>query len=537
MMPNDSHAPSSTEAPADPAQATSSTTDAAVQPSQPAAQDTQAQPEQKPSEGSDAANAWFSQDGDDAGDSWLASEVSAPQQPEPEQLPDQAAPEKPKTETASPSKASTSQHSSSMSFARTVSHEVSFNDDDEGDWSLSRTDTDPFKFMPPSDRTNSFPVVPPMQPSSDTHDHQPLPSNQALDVLEETEKDVDAEEQAYKQQGATDGLDAPRRGHSSSISIGGELKSPEGQASEARFEEGIPLISQSAEKEGQSNEPTGALNSFDDGDAEDEDEDFFKQVEDGGNVAPDEAPVPSLERKSTMQVMDSLNTGTISRQPTLEETPEEDEEPAKPAAAEPTTTNAAGKEDLESKWEQAFADDDDEDFLLEDTGADGKQVDPAAFFGSDDEGFLEDEEPTPAPAPVAARQPSGSNPYVPQKQANQHAPSPYAPGAPAPAPVQAAPIHPTSAYNTPAPGTTPMGSAPQYGRAPPVRPEMPKAQSFADKSKGGYHSPYDLPTDLVTNVVKPRKRASMQQLSQANHLHTPVQPPAKCQCWHAWPSY
>ncbi|KAL6360574.1 hypothetical protein LRP88_06280 [Fusarium phalaenopsidis] len=525
MMPNDSHAPSSTEAPADPAQATSSTTDTAVQPSKPAAQDTQSQPEQKPSEGSDAANAWFSQDGDDAGDSWLASEVSAPQQPDPEQLPDQAAPEKPKTETASPSKAPISQHSSSMSFARTVSHEVSFNDDDEGDWSLSRTDTDPFKFMPPSDRTNSFPVVPPMQPSSDTHDHQPLPSNQALDVLEETEKDVDAEEQAYKQQGATDGLDAPRRGHSSSISIGGELKSPEGQASEARFEEGIPLISQSAEKEGQSNEPTGALNSFDDGDAEDED--FFKQVEDGGNVVPDEAPVPSLERKSTMQVMDSLNTGTISRQPTLEETPEEDEEPAKPAATEPTTTNAAGKEDLESKWEQAFADDDDEDFLLEDTGADGKQVDPAAFFGSDDEGFLEDEEPTPAPAPVAARQPSGSNPYVPQKQANQHAPSPYAPSAPAPAPVQAAPIHPTSAYNTPAPGTTPMGSAPQYGRAPPVRPEMPKAQSFADKSKGGYHSPYDLPTDLVTNVVKPRKRASMQQLSQANHLHAPVQPPPR----------
>ncbi|RMJ12855.1 hypothetical protein CDV36_007468 [Fusarium kuroshium] len=527
MMPNDSHAPSSTEAPADPAQATSSTTDTVVQPSKPTTQDTQSQPEQKPSEGSDAANAWISQDGDDAGDSWLASEVSAPQQPEPEQLPDQAAPEQSETETAPPSKAPKSQHSSSMSFARTVSHEVSFNDEDEGDWNLSRTDTDPFKFMPPSDRTNSFPVVPPMQPSSDTHDHQPLPSNQALDVLEETEKDVDAEEQAYKQQGATDGLDAPRRGHSSSISIGGELKSPEGQASEERFEEGIPLISQSAEKEGHSTEPTGALSSFDDGDAEGED--FFKQVEDGANAVSD-APVPSLERKSTMQVMDSLNTGTIRRQPTLEETPEEDEEPAKPAAAtEPAAANAAPKEDLESKWEQAFADDDEEDFLLEDSGADGKQVDPAAFFGSDDEGFLEDEEPTsapaPQPAPVAARQPSGSNPYLPQKQVNQHAPSPYAPSAPAP--VQAAPAHPTSTYNTPAPGTTPMGSAPQYGRAPPARPEMPKAQSFADKSKGGYHSPYDLPTDLVTNVVKPRKRASMQQLSLANHLHAPVQPPPR----------
>lgn len=532
MMPNDSHALSSTEAPADPTQATSSTTDTAVQPSEPTTQDTPSQPEQKPSEESDAVNAWFSQDGDDAGDSWLASEVSAPQQPEPEQLPDQAAPEQPKTETASPAKATTSRHTSSMSFARTVSHEVSFNDDDEGDWNLSRTDTDPFKFMSPSDRTNSFPVVPPMQPSSDTHDHQPLPSNQALDVLEETEKDVDAEEEAYNQQGATDGLDAPRRGHSSSISIGGELKSPEGQASEARFEEGIPLISQSAEGEGRSTEPIGALSSFDDEDADGED--FFKQVEDGANAVPDAAPVPSLERKSTMQVMDSLNTGTTSRQPTLEETPEEDEEPAKPAAAtEPAAANAVGKEDLESKWEQAFADDDDEDFLLEDAGAGGKAVDPAAFFGSDDEGFLEDEEPTPAPAPqsapvpVASRQPSGSNPYVPQKQANQHAASPYAPSAPAPGPVQAAPIHAASTYTTSAPGTTPMGSAPHYGRAPPALAEMPKAQSFADKSKGGYHSPYDLPTDLVTNVVKPRKRASMQQLSLANHLHAPVQPPPR----------
>lgn len=34
------------------------------------------------------------------------------------------------------------------------------------------------------------------------------------------------------------------------------------------------------------------------------------------------------------------------------------------------------------------------------------------------------------------------------------------------------------------------------------RPDLPKAQSFADKSKGGYSSPYDLPTD----IIMPRRR-------------------------------
>ncbi|KXJ93278.1 hypothetical protein Micbo1qcDRAFT_161261, partial [Microdochium bolleyi] len=49
-----------------------------------------------------------------------------------------------------------------------------------------------------------------------------------------------------------------------------------------------------------------------------------------------------------------------------------------------------------------------------------------------------------------------------------------------------------------------------FAPAPP-RPEIPKAQSFADKAKGGYQSPYDLPMDVVKS---PRKRSSMQQMSR-----------------------
>ncbi|KAM0561906.1 hypothetical protein ACHAPJ_003077 [Fusarium lateritium] len=571
-MSSDSDSTSSTEAPAD---ATSSTTNAVVQPNESTTQVVPSQQGQIPSNQGGAADASSSEESDDddsdddseedseddASNHGPASDNAAPSQIPQEEATTQPVTEKPDTETVSQPRASAAQHSSSMSFARTVSHEISFGDEDEGEWNISRTDTDPFKFMPPSDRTNSFPPVPPVHSNLDADD-QPLPSNQALDVLEETEKEADAEEELYQKEETSDGLGAPRRGHSSSISIGGDLKSPEGQDSDERYEEGLPLIPQPAQEtnEAPSAEQKESLsNAF--GEEGADGAEFFSQIQDSGPV-PDQKP--ALERKSTMQVLDSMNTGTVSQQPPLGETPEEedeeeedeedeeedeedeseseseDEDEAKDEAAAKAelTADASGtapapKEDIASKWEQAFADDDDDDdFLLEDNAGEEKQVDPAAFFGSDDEGFLDDEEPAAAPAPVpapapapapATRQPSGSNPYMPQTPAAHAAPSPYAPSTQTPG----AAVHPIPAFNTPAPVTTPFGSAPQYGQPPPARPDMPKAQSFADKSKGGYHSPYDLPTDLVTNVVKPRKRASMQQLSQASQLHAPVQPPPR----------
>ncbi|KAF5658367.1 COPII coat assembly protein [Fusarium heterosporum] len=560
-MPTDSDVPSSTEATAN---ATSSTTDTIVQPNDSTTQDAPLQHDQGSSEQSGAANAW-PQDDNEEGNDWLASE-DAPNQTQQEESSAQAVPEQNDAEASAQPK--TSQHSSSRSFARTVSHEISFGDEDEGEWSLSRTDTDPFKFMPPNDRTNSFPAVPPAHPGPEVEE-QPLPSNQALDVLEETEKEADAEEELYQREGAPEGLEAPRRGHSSSISIGGDLKGPEGQNFDERYEEGMPLIPQSAEEPTETPIPQENKTP---GDAFDEDEDadgadFFSQVQ-GSESAPDEQP-PPLERKSTMQVLESMNAGVVSKQPILEETLEEDEEEnedgeeekpkeeqddkddkdddddsdeeddegedekEKAAQIEPTPDtsdpSSAKKEDLASKWEQAFADDEEEDFLLEDNAGEDRQVDPAAFFGSDDEGFLEDDEPTeapvPAPMPVpTSRQPSGSNPYMPQTPAVQSAPSPYAPSFQAPG-ISVLPQPP--AFNSPAPAVAPFGSASQYGQPPAVRPDLSKAQSFADKPKGGYHSPYDLPTDLVTNLVKPRKRASMQQLSQADQLHAPVQAPPR----------
>ncbi|KLP20501.1 COPII coat assembly protein SEC16 [Fusarium fujikuroi] len=235
-MPNHPDPTSSTQAPA---HATSSTTpDAVVQADVPTSPDVSSQQDQKSSEQDGAANAWPSHedDGHDSND-WLASDDAVPNQTQ-----EETASNEPELDVASQPKAPVSQHSSSMSFARTVSHEISFGDEEEGEWNLSRTDTDPFKFMPPTDRTNSFPPVPPAHTNSEVEDQQPLASNQALDVLEEIEKEADAEEELYQREETTDGLEAPRRGHSSSISIGGDLKSPEGQDSDERYEEGMPLI-------------------------------------------------------------------------------------------------------------------------------------------------------------------------------------------------------------------------------------------------------------------------------------------------------
>ncbi|CAM1508089.1 Fc.00g049370.m01.CDS01 [Cosmosporella sp. VM-42] len=526
FMPN-INAAAPTEAAFDATQATSSTVEPPAQPKETTTQEPESQHSIQPPSGVESSNAWFSQDGDDAGDSWPASEEPGSQEPVAEQSPE-APLETTEPESTIPPKpkAVVSQHSSSMSFARTVSHDLDLNDDDDGDWNLSRTDTDLFKFMPPSDRTNSFPVVPMMaSPEFD----QPLPATQALDVLEEAERDVDVADEEYLSgtaQRDTSQLhhEQQTRNRASSQSMGGEMQAFEEESSDTRYEEGLPLISHAGEDQGTpgSGGSSGA-SPFDDEPGNDED--FFSHVQDSGaDSGVNGGAIPPLERKSTMQVMNSANQGTLSRQSTLEETPEEEEELAqeenKPEAAVPT-------EDLAAKWEDAFADDDDGEFLLEDSNTENKEVDPAAFFGSDDEGFLEDEEPVPAPAPAPApapssKQPSASNPYLPQAAAPQTAQSAYA-SSPRIAPVQATS---TPMYNALAP-TTPFGAVPQYGAPPQPKPEMPRAQSYADKSKGGYHSPYDLPSDLVTTTVKPRKRASMQQLPRSTPPPSqgPVPPP------------
>ena len=475
-------------------------------------------------------------------------------------------------------------HLSTMSFARTA-QEVNWAEDDEVDpeWNIQRTDTDPFKLMAKSDRTNSFPQVPPAH--TIPMNFEPL-HTQAEDIMHEVEKDPkdlfgekdnegdasffaqrplrfdepteflpEAQEETTNERG-----DFGR-------TYGGDFHPEDGQD---RYEEGLALVP-SLEKGDV--EPATKQSAFMNDDVGDEGEEFFSKVSktehSSGNAFPEPHP---LERKSTMQVMDSLHFqpheqthGDIPEEPVIESSQSSLEksigggiaaspstvlsqvlgDPEAPIHNQPEAIASlemdSGDGDLAEKWKAALAGDellDDEDEFLPDE-SDSAAIDPATLFGDDDEGFLEDVDEQdlaanafpqlaspPVPAPVTSpnghmvgfdsltgtahtnRPGSSSNRYIPSGTTTAAPPSAnlYAPSAPLLTDLSRTATTyavPTS-YAAPAMGSYAVQQPQQ------TRPEIPKAQSFADKSKGGYSSPYDLPME----VVKPRKRVSMQQMNR-----------------------
>ncbi|KEQ65023.1 uncharacterized protein M437DRAFT_28641, partial [Aureobasidium melanogenum CBS 110374] len=158
-------------------------------------------------------------------------------------------------------------------------------------------------------------------------------------------------------------------------------------------------------------------------------------------------------------------------------------------------TNEKSEEDLAAMWSAAL---DDDDFL------DDNAVDPSGFFDDDGEGFLDDFDTTPAPAQQVLSPEQALSPGIapvldgqgntvgftklggPQEQINAPA-NPYSPAAQQPNPYLSSALPSVPLYNQ---------------QQQPVRPALNNAQSFADKSKGGYSSPYDLPED----IVQPRRR-------------------------------
>ena len=156
---------------------------------------------------------------------------------------------------------------------------------------------------------------------------------------------------------------------------------------------------------------------------------------------------------------------------------------------------AAEAEDLSAAWQAALDDDD----LLDESN----DLDPSKFFTEDDDGFLEDEDPP--PSPQAARKP--------QAQDRPDAPKTFT------APYTITSQLTDQAHGRAA-GTPDTGLFDVYNQGPQqqlIRPALQQAQSFADKSKGGYQSPYDLPME----VVKPRRRPAQQPIQQSNDRQAP----------------
>ncbi|KAF3023076.1 vesicle coat component [Neopestalotiopsis sp. 37M] len=443
--------------------------------------------------------------------------------PEPE--PEQEAEQEPEIRVEPPPQSNAAKHSSTISFTRTVSHEVNFNDDDDDEWNLQRTDTDPFNFMGPNERTNSFPAVPPAEhvvPEQLEQPSSPPPATQAQEIMQEIENETQEPQSAAEPDfmRSFGDSDAQEQQGDASFPLGGDLVGTEEAASEARFEEGLPLIPQDeAMPDNEPHTSAGFDDTFADETAND---DFFSQMQ-GPEVQEVEDPFagPALQRKDT-SVFTNVTAGTDAfapETPTIAEAdPIEAEEPF-PTDPEPTDVSQASQAEepaeLDAKWAAAFGEDDD-DFLLEDSNAEEeKELDPAAFFGSDDEGFLEDDADDSAPTTTQVQESAPS-------QASTAAPiNRYTPAA---LPTQTPPLLNTfnSAPSIPqvqqvvppqySPVGIPQPAAGPYGAAQP-KPDVSRAQSFADKAKGGYASPYDLPMDVVR---PPRHRTSMQQLPRAN---------------------
>ncbi|THV85361.1 hypothetical protein D6D29_02409 [Aureobasidium pullulans] len=212
---------------------------------------------------------------------------------------------------------------------------------------------------------------------------------------------------------------------------------------------------------------------------DDQTEDFGAVV---GNVPAEENNVDPDNRVAGSGIVASQATALAQA---LQEQKAQDDAPVEEEKSE---------EDLAAMWSAAL---DDDDFL------DDNAVDPSGFFDDDGEGFLDDFDTTPAPAQQVFS-PDQSSPGIapvydaqgntmgftklggPQEQINAPA-NPYSP-----APQQQNP------YLAPTLPSVPLYNQQQQ----PVRPALNNAQSFADKSKGGYSSPYDLPED----IVQPRRR-------------------------------
>ncbi|KAJ5033359.1 uncharacterized protein L3040_008477 [Drepanopeziza brunnea f. sp. 'multigermtubi'] len=494
-----------------------------------------------------------------------------------------------------------SKRMSTLSFARTVSEEVGWGEEDDVDsqWNMQSPDNDPFKSMVQTDRTNSFPAVPPAPSTGFNSYGQQLAHSQAEDIMNGVEQEL-AEDlfqekenvpvtepsvhsptkpegfQYFTQHEEVDDseLQLPDYGQT----YGGNVRPEEDQDAEARFAEGLPLVQH--ENEYMPTQSSITSDPFATADANEED--FFAQVNKVNNEAEASIVPPPLERKSTTQVLDSLHYQTHAQ--THQAIAEEGAIESSNVSVEPSTgggvaalsstvlspglgdTEAvthdqsepldADEGDLAAKWEAALAGDeflaDDDDELLpdDDEPTETAGFDPAAIFGSDDEGFLDDNDETtnavvsqkanpPLPAPgfnghmagsltgTAQRSSSSSNQYIPAGATTAPAlvsRNSYAPVAPLLTDLS----QPKGPTGVPSPYMSPSISNFQ---SMPARPEISKAQSFSDKAKGGYASPYDLPMD----VVKPRKRVSTQQMNRTPQTPADMAPPRSSSMYHTLP--
>ena len=397
-------------------------------------------------------------------------------------------------------------------------------------------------------RTNSFPVVPPLK-QEDSWPPHPLPHSQAENVMEDDEA-IDTSRpwpasDTLHEVAPTDPFELlagdDDQGFFANPPSPGATAMVIGADKNSRYEEGLPLVSVSRD-EVVSGQPDGAEGEPD-RNGNDKDDYFGKGSIERAEETVDFKPHP-LDRKSTNQVLDSMqyapyhvthDKASQDLKPSLANQTDggvtvSTSKVALQVSADQNIDNqdpSSNDEDLAEMWKAALGDDE----LLDENDT----LDPSALFGEDDEGFLEDDRDTlgdgqsqTASPPILEptysfdgkiqgfgdmkpRQEVPQNKYVPttgsQSRSYPHAENSV----------------PVSNHSIPTPpGLADRTRQQHYPMQALTRPQMPAStQSFADKSKGGYTSPYDLPMD----VTRPKKRSQFQQLHPSSDVRQPSSRP------------
>ncbi|KAL8674352.1 MAG: hypothetical protein Q9168_001212 [Polycauliona sp. 1 TL-2023] len=420
-------------------------------------------------------------------------------------------------------------------------------------------------------RTNSFPAVPPLhqtQPDQGLSHAQ----SQVESILEEDEHtghvasdDFDMDESRQSTTAAEldhgdffGGAASVAEDDFFSRSFGAEKSGFANTPTddEARFEEGLPLVSPDTlsdeERIAKPNTLPERFNDYQDSASED----LFAE---DPNSPPDAFFKPKiLDRKTTSQVLHGMTDVPYDVAHHAPTSPEEE-----PSLAEASAYNGYGSSNSSSNGAQASQSV--SDSLANATNQ--KEEDLAALWQAalDDDDLLDDID-SPADQPVPSAQAKVTDdvhasllstsqafdgfgrPVQDYRttEAEPRSSSASSQNRYAPAPTQqiaASPVYhnqtsvgyqlqPGSSQNLSHSSSAPAGfgvntlqQLPQRNVSGMSRPAMPApAQSFADKSKGGYTSPYDLPMD----VNRPKRRTNLQQVQTVSNpqpLSRPLAPP------------
>lgn len=250
---------------------------------------------------------------------------------------------------------------------------------------------------------------------------------------------------------------------------------------DARFEEGMPLLDDSIESPVRpaANGENGINTVF--GEDEDAEGGFFESIQKSSSLGEEEKSPSHITRKSTSQVIGDIGSGPDSPASETAPTSKQHNNLEGAPTSENPVNEAPSEEDLAARWEAEL---DDDDILLGDELAEDSAAQVPVAEG--------------AHGPVDHVVPNGLN--SPFESPSRSQPVSFTPHQPSTSDlVQGLSVDGIS------PADTTFGSS--YF-APPAKPTpAQKPESFVERSKEGYRSPYDLPEDL-TLPRRPHKPAA-----------------------------